>query len=299
MTHSKNPTLSIRRRLDLLYENFSREEFLRSDPVGALDRTLSWDDLEALSFILAGLSYGRVENIYRSYANTLAMLETLGIEKNGRGLTVWLEQTPPAEQKKLLSRALRGWVHRLNSANDLRAVIMMIGGVRRKHGSLGHLFVDIPKNSEAGANARETLVTFCAQLDTHSLEFSKAPVRAKDASVWKGTGSSWFYASPAQGSTCKRLVMWMRWMTRKDSIDIGLWSEKFPEHALQRNLFWPVDTHIHQWALREGITARKSVNWAFVEELTAWGKLMSPEDPIRYDFALCQSGMQAFRKKKT
>jgi len=298
MPRSKNLPISIRRKLDLLYENFSREEFLRSDPLGALDRTLSWDDLETLSFVLAGLSYGRVENIYRSYSTTLARLESLGIGKNGSGLAKWLDTTPPATQKRLLTKALRGWVHRLNSAADLRAVLMMIGGVRKKYSSLGALFVDTLENSKDSPNPRQALVTFCSRLDAHALEFSKPPVRKNDGSEWKGTGASWFYASPEQGSTCKRLVMWLRWMTRKDSIDIGLWSERFPKHAVQKNLFWPVDTHIHQWALREGITSRKSVNWAFVEELTTWGQSVCPEDPIRYDFVLCQSGMQAFRKKK-
>ncbi|MEO5668735.1 MAG: DUF2400 family protein [Bdellovibrionota bacterium] len=293
----KKSTSALRKKLDLLYENFSREEYLQGDPLGALDRTLPWEDLEVLSFILAGLSYGRVENIYRSYRSVLARLQTLGIGDTGRGLSKWLEATPLGDQKKLLDRALKGWVHRLNSSGDLRDVILILGRARKNHGSLAEtFFFGFADQPDLSPPPKQMLVAFCARLNALAPPFKKTGTQ-NSATAWKGTGASWFFASPDQGSTCKRLLMWLRWMSRKDSIDIGLWIEKFPERLLQENLFWPVDTHIHQWALKEGITARKSANWAFVEELTLWAKQICPEDPVRYDFVLCQSSMRRFRGK--
>jgi uncharacterized protein (TIGR02757 family) len=294
MKPKKPPPTSLRRKLDELYERYSREEFLRSDPVGALDRTLAWEDLEMLSFVVAGLSYGRVENIYRSYAAVLARLTTLGLESNGRGLAFWMQTTPPEKQRTQLEKAFKGWVHRLNSAEDLRDVFLMLATVRRRYGSLAEAFLAAV---ETGISPKDALVGFCANLATCVAD-SAPKRRAPKGGKWRGTGASWFFANPLDGSTCKRLVMWMRWMIRKDSVDIGLWQERFASYGLQEKLFWPVDTHIHQWALAEGITTRKSVNWAFVEELTQWGRDLCPEDPVRYDFVLCQSGMQGFRRKR-
>jgi uncharacterized protein (TIGR02757 family) len=266
---------------------------LSKDPLGALDRSLSWEDLELLSFIIAGLSYGRVENIYRSFASLLERLTLLGIRANGSGLSQWFDTTSPAEQPALLDRVLKGWVHRLNTANDLRDVLILLGRVRREHASLAQVFIEA-KNASDSQSPKAVLVEFCHRLD------ALAPSRKNSAlkrSRWSGTSASWFYASPNQGSTCKRLVMWLRWMARKDSIDLGLWQDRFPEERFQENLFWPVDTHIHRWALHEGITVRRSANWGLVEDLTTWGRLLCPEDPIRYDFVICQAGMRRFREK--
>jgi uncharacterized protein (TIGR02757 family) len=291
----KTPSASLRRKLDRLYDEISREESLPKDPLGALDRSLPWEDLEMLSFVIAGLSYGRVETIYQSYASLLEGLTKLGIADSGRGLSQWLDETPLRQQRAQLDRALGTWVHRLNTAADLRDVLILLGKVRREHASLAQVFVD----ASAGLspqNAKSVLVEFCRRLD--ALAPSRTVKSLGKNSTWGGTGASWFYASPTQGSTCKRLLMWLRWMSRKDAVDPGLWKERFPEHRLQEYLFWPVDTHIHQWALREGITQRKSANWGLVEELTQWGRAICPEDPIRYDFVICQSGMRRFRERR-
>jgi len=293
MTRSA-PTAALRRKLETLYANYSREEYLTRDPAGALDRSLPWEDLELLSFILAGLSYGRVENIYRSYFALLERLQSLGISTGGRGLSEWLRQTPEQEQHRILSSTLRGWVHRLNSAEDLRSVLMALAHAQRKWGSLAVTFLEARQDAQT---PKEALIGFCTRLDSCVPKSAANARRSSAAARWKGTGASWFWASPLQGSTCKRLVMWMRWMSRKDAIDLGLWAERYPEYPLKKELFWPVDTHIHKWAIGEGLTSRKSANWVFVEELTSWAQTLCPEDPARYDFVICQSGMLRFRRK--
>ncbi len=294
MTPMKTPSASLRRKLDRLYDELSREEFLVKDPLGAIDRSLPCEDLELLSFLIAGLSYGRVESIYGSFSSLLKRLSLIGIRDNGGGLACWLDETSPRQQKILLDRVLSGWVHRLNTARDLRDVLILLGNVRREHTSLAQVFVEASRGL-GPENSKAVLVDFCQRLDALGPARKMKPSRRSP--VWAGTGASWFYASPSQGSTCKRLLMWLRWMARKDSIDLGLWQDRFPQHRLQEYLFWPVDTHIHKWALQEGITSRRSANWALVEELTEWGRLLCPEDPIRYDFVICQSGMRLFRTR--
>ena len=96
-------------------------------------------------------------------------------------------------------------------------------------------------------------------------------------------------------------MMWLRWMIRSDQIDPGLWVHALQDPALpppsSTRLFWPVDTHIFRWARERRILKRKSPNWAAVEEITRAFRALTPEDPVRYDFALCQEGMRRVRSK--
>jgi len=40
-----------------------------------------------------------------------------------------------------------------------------------------------------------------------------------------------------------------------------------------------------------GLTRRKTPDWKMAEEITAKLKRLDPDDPLKYDFALCRLGM--------
>jgi uncharacterized protein (TIGR02757 family) len=162
----------------------------------------------------------------------------------------------------------------------------------KQHSSLAHVFVHslVP-------DAEMSLIRFAQTLSA----LSPRPTSRASKTQWKGTGPEWFFASPSDGSSCKRLLMWLRWMCRQDSIDPGTWRllipEEFSRYEPHKNyLFWPVDTHILQWALSEGLVQRKTSSWAFAKELSLIARELSPEDPIKYDFSICHSGMLKFRE---
>jgi len=100
-----------------------------------------------------------------------------------------------------------------------------------------------------------------------------------------------FFPAPCNGSTCKRLNMYLRWMVRRsDGIDLGIWKNVMPAA-----LIMPVDTHVAAVAARLGLTSRKTVDWAMAEEITDALRLLDPDDPVRFDFSLCRAGMVDFR----
>ena len=53
----------------------------------------------------------------------------------------------------------------------------------------------------------------------------------------------------------------------------------------------PVDTHIHKLGRNLGFTRRKGATWKAAEDITAALRRFDPEDPVKYDFALCHLGM--------
>lgn len=89
-------------------------------------------------------------------------------------------------------------------------------------------------------------------------------------------------SNPEKGSTCKRLYMFLRWMIRKNSpVDTGIWN--FIESS---DLLIPYDVHVARQAKKYGMVSRKSNDWKTVNQLTETLKILNPEDPARYDYAL-------------
>ena len=102
-----------------------------------------------------------------------------------------------------------------------------------------------------------------------------------------GVRSKHLLADPRAGSSVKRLVLWLKWMTRPDDgIDLGLWAD-IPTSAL----VIPVDVHIHKLSRNLGLTARKDASWKTAAEITAALARLDREDPTKYDFSLCHMGM--------
>ena len=99
-------------------------------------------------------------------------------------------------------------------------------------------------------------------------------------------------SSPATGSTCKRINMFLRWMVRKDDrgVDFGLWN-KIPQFALMI----PFDVHVERISRSLNLLSRKNKDWKSVVELTSALRAFDKLDPVKYDFALF--GMGVMEKK--
>ncbi len=88
-------------------------------------------------------------------------------------------------------------------------------------------------------------------------------------------------------SPYKRWMMFLRWMVRKDALDLGRWS------AVKRSdLVIPLDTHTFQVGRRLGLLKRKTYDWKAAVELTESLKRFSADDPLKYDFALYRIGQE-------
>ncbi|GAA5221152.1 TIGR02757 family protein [Membranihabitans marinus] len=99
--------------------------------------------------------------------------------------------------------------------------------------------------------------------------------------------------TPAKNSACKRLNMFFRWMVRsnENNVDFGIWQEFSP-----RQLYIPLDVHVHRIALQLGLLTRTKADWTSVELLTDELRKMDADDPVKYDFALFTMGMEQKNK---
>lgn len=105
---------------------------------------------------------------------------------------------------------------------------------------------------------------------------------------------------PSDGSVCKRWCMFLRWMGRKDDLDLGLWTSGSillnqgstrGRYLSSRQLVFPLDTHTARMSKALGIITRKTLNWKSALEVTEAFRKWDFNDPLRFDFSLCRYGM--------
>jgi len=91
----------------------------------------------------------------------------------------------------------------------------------------------------------------------------------------------------SSAGTYKRYMMYLRWMVRKDKLDMGLWSK-----IDKKDLLMPLDTHTFKMSQKLGLLKRKSYDMKASIELTDKFKEWDNNDPIKYDFALYRIGQE-------
>ncbi|MCK9372536.1 MAG: TIGR02757 family protein [Sulfuricurvum sp.] len=90
-----------------------------------------------------------------------------------------------------------------------------------------------------------------------------------------------------KASAMKRWMMYLRWMVRKDRLDMGLW-----KGIRNSDLIMPMDTHTFNVSRRLGLLKRSQCDLKAAMELTEMLKTFDPQDPVKYDFALYRLGQE-------
>lgn len=175
------------------------------------------------------------------------------------------------------SRLLQGFVYRFNVGADLAVLLLGMGRLLREQGSLEAVFA---RELERTASLHDALSGFTKAL-------REVPLEPIEALLGPTRGLHHLLPSPLGPGAAKRLLMYLRWMVRgPDDVDFGIW-----KRVPAASLIIPLDTHISRISRLLGLTARKSDGWRTAEEITASLRLISPDDPVSYDFALCHHGM--------
>lgn len=91
----------------------------------------------------------------------------------------------------------------------------------------------------------------------------------------------------AKTSAMKRWMMYLRWMVRRDQLDMGLWKQVSPSE-----LIVPLDTHTFTVSRRYGLLHRSQCDMKAALELTQTLRGFDPKDPVKYDFALYRLGQE-------
>jgi|688.fasta_scaffold277244_3 uncharacterized protein (TIGR02757 family) len=264
----KNPSLQT--VLEKAYQEFHSRPHRDQDPLKTVHRFSNPQDQELVAFIAALLSYGNVTTILSSIEKVLLPLGTHPYQ---------------FIQSSSLKGLWTGFKHRFTTGEDIEVLLNWLKSALEKKGSLENYFVE--EGSERPM--RDLLSSFVKRLSQESL-----PASLSKTAKRRERNLKYLLSDPERGSACKRLNLFLRWVVREnDGIDLGIWSKLGPE-----KLILPLDTHLLQTLRNLSWTRSQQASWKVAEEATEKLKIYCPEDPIKYDFALCHLSMSGHSIKK-
>ena len=257
--------------LDALIGGFRKELHIANDPVRLVRRYDDPRDREVAGLITSALSYGNVKIILASVERALSFLGDHPTE----AIAAF---HPQADSKRL-----RGFYHRFNTSRDLAVFFWMIRRALEDYGSIENAFLSgLSGQSADSVDTGAAMDHFSALMlgFGHERLYPKGEL-ARRAAV------RFFLPTPRDGSACKRMNLYLRWMVRRDDgVDCGVWNRVTPG-----SLVIPLDTHIARISSYIGLTNRKSPGWAMAIDITRQLRLLDAADPLQYDFALCHLGI--------
>jgi uncharacterized protein (TIGR02757 family) len=257
--------LSLRPSLENLYRAFDHTDSA-TDPVHIVRRYDASADREIAGFCAAGLAFGRVASVLNSIESLLAVM--------GSSPAAFVRTFDPVKDGRRLAPLVHRWIR----GKDLVALLLILQRMLQQTGSIERFFMagDDPSSPDVAA-ALESFSTRALETDLQPAYGRRVPGRA---------GVCYFFPRPSAGSACKRLNLFLRWMVRRDAIDLGVWS-----HLSSARLIVPLDTHVIRVGRCLRLTRYRSPGWKMAAEITSALRQMNPDDPVRYDFSLCHVGM--------
>jgi uncharacterized protein (TIGR02757 family) len=253
------------KRLDELYRSFDHVTSA-TDPVHIVRRYESPADREVVGFCAAALAFGRVASVLQSVE---ALLAVMGPEP-----AQFVRRFDAARERRRFDPLVHRWI----SGRDLTALLIVLQRMLCEAGSIEAFFLQ--GDDDTSPHVGPALDSFSARAMTTDLR------AAYGRRVPRQRGVSYFFPRPSAGSGCKRLNLFMRWMVRRDAIDLGVWSRVSPSR-----LIVPLDTHVIRLGRCLSLTHYTSPGWKMAVDITNALRAFDSADPVRFDFALCHVGM--------
>jgi uncharacterized protein (TIGR02757 family) len=259
------PGGALREPLERLYREFDYGARVDRDAIQFPLRYPDPRDRELVGLLTACLAYGRVDLFSRQLEGVLAVM--------GSSPAAFVAGFDPARD----APGFAAFRYRFNRPPDLVAFCLAARDLLARHGTLEACF--LAGDGDGRGPIGPTLERFAQA-------FLDADVRHVFPRRRLSRGYRHLFPLPSLGGPCKRLHLFLRWMVRREPPDFGLWSAVSPARLLV-----PVDTHIENMSRAIGLTRRRSRTWRMAEEITGALARIDPDDPVKYDFALCHKRM--------
>ena len=255
---------ALKQQLDRLYAGFNYPDSA-ADPIQIVRRYERGDDQEVVAFCAASLAFGRVASVLQSIERLTKIM--------GPRPADYVRRFEPARD----AAAFDGLVHRWIRERDIIALLWVIRQMLDGFGTIEGFFLE---------GYDESAPDLASALDSFSVRAMALDLKAVYGRVPKLRGVGYFFPQPSKGSACKRLNLFLRWMIRRDALDLGVWTR-----VPASKLVVPLDTHVIRVGRCLQLTKYQSPGWKMASDITASLKKIDPDDPVRYDFSICHLGM--------
>jgi uncharacterized protein (TIGR02757 family) len=247
---------SLKEFLDEKYLHYNTIRFIDSDPILVPHLFYLKEDIEIAAFLSAAISWGQRTTIIRNATKLMNLMggEPYNFLMNFKETDLYRFDT---------------FVHRTFNSTDCSYFIRALSRIYLEYGGLEQIF---SKSYSFDHNIKSAITRF----------------RKEFLSFQPQTRTEKHFANPSNGSSAKRINLFLRWMIRNSmsGVDFGIWNS-VPTSALMI----PLDVHTGNTARKLGLLSRKQNDWLAVEELTANLRQFDSNDPVKYDFALFGIGM--------
>ncbi len=234
---------------------YNTRDFIDSDPIQIPHLFSQKEDIEIAGFLTATIAWGNRKMIIK---NAHRMMELMGNSPFDFVLS---------HQEKDLND-IASFVHRTFNGQDFIVFVKGLQHIYQNHNGLEAVFA---QNQEA----------FSMQKSIH--EFKKVFFDVPHTSR-----THKHISDPLNNSAAKRINMYLRWMVRQDTkgVDLGIWKSISPAA-----LSCPLDVHSGNVARKLGLLDRKQNDAKALVELDTQLRILDPNDPVKYDFALFGLGV--------
>ena len=253
---------NLKELLDKVLKEYPPVNRVNADPVQFqrrfFDEGKSQTEVEAVALFSAMLSYGSAAQFTKKIAQIINSCDNEFLKL----ITSKPDKSFP-------------WVgYRMSTPEEISIFAYSIGNLINKFGSIKNVFL-------SGYNKNNNIIEALSVLRNTIYKEAEGFISPVPH------GIKHLLPDPSAGGCCKRWHMFLRWMVRKnDGVDIGIWNEIKPSE-----LIIPLDTHISKISRNLGLTTRKNDDLKTAIEITNKLKECCPEDPVKYDFAICHLGI--------
>lgn len=241
--------------LDEKSDQYNVADFIENDPIQIPHRFTLKQDIEISAFLAATIAWGNRKSILNSAEKMLNFM--------GNSPFDFVMEAKDKDFEKIEQKS----IHRTFNSEDFIYFLRQFKKIYAESESLEQLFA-----------LRQDETNFY-----HSIErFRNQFLGFQQHRTHKHISSSY------KNSSSKRIMMFLRWMVRKDNkgVDFGIWT-----NIEQKYLSIPLDVHTGNVSRKLGLIKRTQNDWKTVEELDDVIRTFDDQDPAKYDFALFGLGV--------
>ena len=236
-------------------DQYNAPDFIENDPIQIPHRFSLKQDIEIAGFLAATISWGNRKSIINSADK---MLDIMGNSPYDFVMNYSEKDLENIQDKS---------IHRTFNGQDFSYFIRQFNRIYKENESLESLF-----------KVKEEENNFLHAIERFRSGFLEAEKHRSHKHI----------SSPYKNSSAKRIIMFLRWMVRKDKrgVDFGIW-----ENIDQKNLSIPLDVHTGNISRKLGLVSRTQNDWKTVEELDIAMRKFDEKDAAKYDVALFGLGV--------
>ena len=251
---------NLKEKLDALVKKYETPDFIKTDPIQFSRNFKTIQDIEISGIISSSLAYGKRE----AFIEKLVFIhKILGTSPHDFCMNY---------DKKAGEHYFKDFKYRFNTGNDICLLLETLKRFYKTNNTMNDFLLNCDINTDNKAKEVVTIISKELRKNINLKSYC------------------YLFPSPELNSACKRLNLFLKWMVRKSPVDLGIWSCLEP-----KDLIIPLDVHVAKVSRALKLTERKSNDWQTAEEITSKLREFDKFDPVKYDFALFDIGLNKLK----